>query len=126
MPRIVLVALGVVDVAEDDSNVLGRSVVVVSAKVEVKVLCSVVTARVGTVVLCAVVLFSTVVDPASVVVAEDDSNVLALSVVVLATVVSGNVEVKVLCSVVTASVGTVVLCAVVPWSTAVDSENVVE
>ena len=51
---------------------------------------------------------------------------LALSVVVLATVVSAKVEVNVLCSVVTGSVGTVVLCAVVPWSTCVDSENVVE
>jgi len=52
--------------------------------------------------------------------------VLDLSVVVLATVVSAKVEVKVLCSVVTGNVGTVVLCAVVPWSTGVDSENVVE
>ena len=123
-------ALGVVDVATDDSNVLGLSVVVlatvVSGKVEVKVLCSVVTARVGTVVLIAVVLSSTGVDSENVVVAKDDLNVLALSVVVLATVVSAKVEVKVLCSVVTGSVGTVVLCAVVPWSTGVDSENVVE
>ena len=51
MSWIVLVALGVVDVAEDDSNVLCRSVVVVSAKVEVNVLCSVVPGSVGTVVL---------------------------------------------------------------------------
>jgi len=104
VPRIVVVALGVVDVATDDSNVLGLSVVVVSAKVEVKVLCSVVPARVGTVVLCAVVV---------------------LSVVALATVVSAKVEVKVLCSVVTCTVGTVVLCAVVVLSAAVDSASVV-
>jgi len=60
---IVLVALGVVDVAEDDSNVLALSVVVVaevvSARVETNVLCSVVIGSVGTVVLSAVVLWST-------------------------------------------------------------------
>ena len=59
-------ALGVVDVARDDSNVVGISVVVlatvVSANVEIRVLCSVVTDRVGTVVLFAVVLLSTGVD----------------------------------------------------------------
>jgi len=59
-------------------------------------------------------------------VTEDDPNVLACFVVVLATVVPAKVDVKVLCSVVIGSVGTVVLCAVVLWSTGVDSESVVE
>ena len=63
MSWIVLVALGVVDVAEEDSNVLALSVVVVaevvSARVEANVLCSVVPGSVGTVVLSAVVLWST-------------------------------------------------------------------
>ena len=52
-------------------------------------------------------------------VAEDDPNVLAFSVVVLATVVSAKEGVKVLCSVVTGKVGTLVLSAVVPSTTGV-------
>ena len=56
-------------------------------------------------------------------VTEDDPNVLASFVVVLATVVPAKVDVKVLCSVVIGSVGTVVLCAVVLWSTVVKSEG---
>ena len=59
-------------------------------------------------------------------VAEDDPNVLAFSVVVLATVVSAKEGVKVLCSVVTGTVGTLVLCAVVLCSTDVDSDSVVD
>ena len=66
MAKLVLVALFVEDVVEDDPNMVAFSVVVlatvVSAKEGVKVLCSVVTGTVGTLVLCAVVLCSTGVD----------------------------------------------------------------
>ena len=53
-------------------------------------------------------------------VAEEDPNVVGISVVVLASVVFATEGVKVLCSVVTGTVGTLVLCAVVLCSTGVD------
>ena len=59
-------------------------------------------------------------------VAEEDPNVVGISVVILASVVFATEGVKVLCSVVTGKVGTLVLSAVVPCTTGVDSESVVD
>ena len=69
----------------------------------------------GTSDVTTIVLVALLVD-----VAEEDPNVVGISVVVLASVVFATEGVKVLCSVVTGTVGTLVLCAVVLCSPGVD------